>query len=125
MSENPDDLFQDDSTIPESNWFKFDEIGKSIQGVLVMTPYDQEAKLSGMQRVFVIQKPDGTEYNVALKHTSNKRQIQQLRSAEVNDILAFKYTGDFDTGKGNPAKTIEVRLRKMSNLEKQISNIGL
>lgn len=119
MAEVTEDLFADDTTIPESNWFKFATIGDAIQGVLVMEPFDQDSKLGGMQKVFVIQTPEGKEYNVALKHTSNKRQIQQLRGAEVNDILAFKYVADFDSGKGNPAKTIEVRLRKISSVVEQ------
>jgi hypothetical protein len=115
----PDNLFEDSSTIPESNWFKFETIGDNVQGILAMEQYSSEGKF-GTQQVYVLTKADGTEVNVALKHSSNKRAVQQLKSAEVGDILAFKYTEDIDTGKGFPAKAIEVRVRHMhvSNVEK-------
>src|SRR6186997_453760 len=106
-----DDLFLDDSTKPESNWFTFEKVGDAIQGVLVMEPYEVETKF-GPQTVYVIQKADGKEFNVGLKNTSHKMNIQQLKSASVGDILAFKFAKEVDTGKVNPAKSIEVRIRK-------------
>jgi len=110
-----DDIFKDDSTIPESNWFKFVTIGDSIQGILVEEPRDQEGKF-GMQKIYTIQKPDGQEFMVSLKHTSNKRQIQQLSRVQIGDVLGFRYAGDYDTKKGNPGKSIEVRIKPGSGL---------
>ncbi len=105
-----DDLFDDESTKPESNWFAFENVGDSIQGVLVMEPYEKEGNF-GTQTIYVIQKNDGSEYNVALKNTTHRTNIQQLKKAVVGDIIAFRLKEFVDTGKGNPAKSIEVRHR--------------
>lgn len=110
-TENMDDLFQDDSTIPESNWFNFVEIGDNIQGELMMDPYDNETKF-GMQKIYVVKTKEGKEYNVALKHTTHKYSIQQLRDATVGDLVAFRLKDLIKTDYGNPAKAIEVRLKK-------------
>lgn len=108
------DLFEDDSTKPESNWFEFNEVGDSIQGELVMEPYDKEGKY-GMQKIYVIKRSsDGEEFNVALKHTTHKMNILQLKSAAVGDILAFRLRELVDVGKGNLAKSMEVRIRHMN-----------
>jgi hypothetical protein len=107
------DLFADDSTKPESNWFAFEKVGDSIQGELVMEPYDNETKF-GEQRVYTLKRADGQEFNVALKHTTHKMNIQQLKSAAVGDLLAFRLKELVDTGKVNPAKSIEVRIKHMN-----------
>jgi len=108
-----DDLFDDPSTKPESNWFQFEKVGDQIQGVLSMEPYQTDTKF-GPQMVYVIQKPDGQEFNVGLKMSTHKLNIQQLKSAEVGDIVAFRFEKEVDTGKVNPAKSIAVRIRKLS-----------
>lgn len=112
-----DDLFNDDSTKPESSWFSFDKVGDAIQGVLVMDPFETETKF-GAQMVYVVQRADGTEINVGLKKLDKKgnlrRNVQQLKSAAVGDILAFRFESEIDTGMTNPAKNIEIRIRKMS-----------
>lgn len=111
-----DDLFNDDSTKPESNWFQFSEVGDSVQGVLVMEPFETETKY-GTQMVYVLQKADGTEINVGLKKLDQKgnlrRNVQQLKAAVVGDIVAFKFDKEVDTGMSSPAKSIEVRIRHM------------
>lgn len=106
-------MWNDDSTKPESNWFAFEKVGDSVGGELVMEPFDHEGKF-GLQKVYVIKKSDGEEINVSLKHTSHKVQIQQLKGACVGDILAFRLKELVDVGKGNPAKSIEVRLRHIN-----------
>lgn len=105
-----DDLFQDESTKPQSSWFNFEQPGDSIQGVLVMEPYEKQGSY-GTQTIYVIQKADGEEFNVALKNTTHRVNIQQLKKAVVGDIIAFRLKELVDTGKGNPAKSIEVRHR--------------
>lgn len=115
MPEVTDDLFADESTKLKSAWFEFNEVGDNIQGVLVMEPYEKEGKF-GTQTIYVIQKPDGAEFNVALKNSTHRMNIQQLKGAEVGDIIAIKYAEDFPTDFGNPAKSMEVRLRKMSKV---------
>jgi hypothetical protein len=113
MSEDFSDLFQDDSTIPESNWFAFEKVGDNIQGELVMEPYDNETKF-GKQRVYVVKTKEGKEFNVALKHTTHKYCVQQLRDVAVGDLVAFRLKDLIPTDYGNPAKAIEVRLKKLN-----------
>jgi hypothetical protein len=105
-----EDIFKDDSAIPESSWFKFNEPGDAIQGVLVSEPYDKEGNF-GKQRVYTIQTKDGKEYLVALKYSSQERLIKQLRIADIGSELGFKFTSFYETKKGNPGKNIEVRIR--------------
>lgn len=109
----PDNLFDDDSTKPESNWFQFEKVGDYIQGVLVMEPFQSESKF-GPQMVYVIQKADQTEFNVGIKLT-NKFVIQQLKGASVGDEVAIRFEKEVDTGKVNPAKSLAVRIRKFSS----------
>lgn len=113
-TENMDDLFADDSTKPESNWFAFTNVGDAIQGTLVMEPYDKESNF-GDQKIYVIKRTsDGEEFNVALKHTTHKMNILQLKSAQVGDLIAFRLKELVDTGKGNLCKSVEVRIRHMN-----------
>ncbi len=119
-----DNLFEDDSSIPESNWFAFENVGDAIQGVLVMEPYEKEGKF-GTQTIYVIQKADGEEFNVALKNTSHRMNIQQLKRAAIGDILAFRLKELVDVGKGNLAKSIEVRLRSMGLTSKAVEEAGI
>jgi hypothetical protein len=112
ISEIADDLFKDDSTKPESAWFAFNEVGDKIQGKLVMEPYEKEGNF-GAQTIYVIETADGKEFNVALKNTTHRMNIQQLKAAEVGDLVAFQFVKEVDTNKGNMAKSIEVRHRPM------------
>ena len=108
-NENFDDVWEDDTTKPKSNWFEFGKVGDSISGALVES-FDKEGNF-GLQRIYVVKAKNNEEYNVALKHTTHKVQIQQLKKAEIGDIVAFRLKELVDTGKGNPAKSIEVRIR--------------
>lgn len=104
-----DDLFGDDSTKPESNWFAFEKVGDTIGGTLIET-FEKEGQF-GKQTVYVVETADGKSWNVALKNTTHKVQIQQLRSADPGDKVAFRFKEEVDTGKGNKAKSIECRIR--------------
>ena len=104
------DMFNDDSTIPESNWFKFEKVGDAIGGVLQEIPTERDGNF-GTQTIYVIEKPDGEIWNVALKNSSQAGAIAMLRRANVGDAVAFRLKELKDTGKGNPAKIIEVRHR--------------
>jgi len=111
---NLDDLFQDDSTKPESNFFVFEKIGDSVQGTLVMEPYEKTSKF-GEQTIYTIQRSsDKKEFLVALKATTHKFNILQLKSAQVGDLLAFRLKDLVDVGKGNLCKSLEVRIRHMN-----------
>lgn len=112
MSEenNIDGIWGDDSTIPESNWFEFNKVGDAVAGELLQEPFDKPGKF-GLQKIYVLRDSKGKEWNVSLKAATQKLQIQQLRSADVGDIIAFRFNKEVDTGKVNPAKSIEVRIR--------------
>jgi len=106
------DMFNDDSTKPESNWFAFEKVGDSVGGEFVES-YEKDGKF-GMQTIYVVRKADGENVNVALKNTTHKMNIQQLKSAEPGDMVAFRLKEFVDTGKVNPAKSIEVRIRHVA-----------
>lgn len=108
--EKVDDIWSDDSTLPESAWFTFDKIGDAISGELIES-FPKEGKF-GMQQIYIIKTPSGEEFNVALKHTTHRLQVQQLRSANPGDILGFKFSKEIETKYGNKAKSIEVRIRR-------------
>lgn len=103
------DLWEDETTKPQSNWFEFEKVGDTINGELVEF-LDKEGKF-GLQRIYIIRGEDGEDINVALKHTTHKLQIQQLKRAEPGDVIGFRFAKEVDTGKSNPAKSIEVRIR--------------
>lgn len=109
------DLFEDDSTKPESNWFSFEKPGDTISGEFIES-FDKESKF-GSQRVYVIRTKEGEEFNVGLKSTTHKIQIQQLKRAEVGDTIGFRFKELVDIGKGNPCKSIEIRIRHKMNGE--------
>lgn len=106
------DMFDDDSTKPESAWFTFENVGDAVAGELIES-YESEGKF-GKQQVYLIKKEDGTEINVALKHTTHRLQVQQLKAAEAGYMVAFKFVKEVPTDYGNPAKSIEVRFRRQS-----------
>ena len=108
-----DDLFADDSTKPESNWFKFENVGDAIQGELVMEPWEKEGQY-GTQTIYTVRTKEDKEYNVALKNTTHAQNIRQLKPVKVGDIVAFRLEDLVDTGKGNKAKSLAVRFRSVN-----------
>ena len=113
------DIFQDDSAIPKSNWFEFNKVGDRITGELVES-FDKDGKF-GLQRVYVVKDAEGQEWNVGLKHTTHKVNIQQLKRAEPGDVVGFLFKEEVDTGKGHPAKSMDVRIRHVEKkAEEQI-----
>lgn len=109
------DLWEDESTIPESNWFAFEKVGDTISGELV--EFFDKTNNFGEQRIYVVRTKDGEEFNVALKHTTHKMNIQQLKKAEPGDIVGFRFEKEIDTGKGHPAKSIAIRIRPRAHGE--------
>jgi hypothetical protein len=112
-------MFNDPSSKPTSNWFAFENEGDAIVGTLLFPATESEGKF-GPQTVYEIETVGSTkeghkagdQVKVALKNTSHKVQISQLKAAEVGDRIAFKFKERVDTGKGNPVKSIEVRISK-------------
>jgi len=121
------DLFTDATTKPESNWAKFEKVGDGYQGTLIEEPqYNVQGKF-GLQNIYVIETADGNVINIGLKPTS-KRAVMQLKQAEVGDVIAIRFVAEIDTGKVNPAKSLEVRIRHVdtnSQMEEAIKESGI
>ena len=115
INEVEKDIFDDESTIPESNWFTFDKIGDAISGELIES-FPKEGKF-GMQQIYIIKTKEGEEFNVALKHTTHKLQVAQMKRALPGDTVGFRFAKEVDTDYGNKAKSIEVRIRPKMNGE--------
>lgn len=108
--ENNYNIWDDESTVPESNWFEFEKVGDAVSGELVLEPFEKEGKY-GTQTIYFIKTKEGKEYNVSLKNTTHAVQVRQLKGVTVGDTIGFRLKELVDTGKGNPAKSIEVRIR--------------
>lgn len=108
-----DGIWDDESAVPESSWFNFEKVGNSVVGELLLPPFEKEGNF-GVQTIYTIRTKENKEFNVALKNTTHALNIRQLKGAEVGDIIAFRYKESVDTGKGNPAKSMEVRIRPKS-----------
>lgn len=105
-----EELFGDPSLEPKGNWFAFNNPGDSIAGELVMEPYQAESNF-GPQWVYVLKTKEG-DVNVGIQITKSREQIiRTLKPAEVGDVVAFRFSNWFDSGKGNQGKNIEVRVR--------------
>lgn len=105
-----EDLFNDPTTEPKSDWMKFVNVGDSVQGVLLEKPQEMQSKL-GPQVVYTLETTDRGVVMVGLKQTSHVRAIRQLKQAEIGDIIAFKFAGTYKTDKGNDGKSIAVRIK--------------
>lgn len=115
------DVWNDETTVPQSAWFAFEKVGDAIQGVLMQEPEDREGKF-GLQRIYMIKALTSTdtgikkddEIFVALKHTTHKVAIQQLKRTLVGDVIGFRFKEEFPTDFGNAAKVIEVRIKPVN-----------
>ena len=112
-----DELF-DEKNIPESNWFKFDKVGCKVSGI-VETIFENPARdLFPAQRCFTLRQEDGSTVNVGIKKTSTYL-MSRTNNITVGDTLGLKFMKEIPpTKKGlNPAKSIEVFLKKAENVE--------
>lgn len=105
-----DDLFSEDN-IPESNWFKFVNVGDSVGGILVELRDDVQAKAPGMpnQRIFGLKQKDGNILKVGIAMTKDYI-IQRTNAVKLGDLVGFKFMKEIPAKtKGYaPAKSIEV-----------------
>lgn len=109
-----DDLFNDPDTVPVSDWVKFENPGDMVQGRLFEEPqYNVEGKF-GSQNVYTLETADGAIRMVGLNPASHVRAVRQLKQASVGDIVAIKFTEWYDSGKGNPGKSYDVRIRAVN-----------
>jgi len=121
------DAMDGDAARPPSNWFKFGKIGDVIKGYLLSVREQENTMKPGeMQKVYELEVIAGMYHNIVAKvpqaealelkagdifQVSGKAIIDKaMRNAEVGQIVIMRYTGDFDVGGGNSAKTVEVKL---------------
>jgi len=109
------DIFEDDSAIPESNWFEFKNPGDSVSGELLEV-FQNESKF-GPQHVYIIHTKEGVDVNVGLKDTTHRVTIQKLKQAAIGDTVGFRFKELVDVSKGNMCKSIDIRIRAKVNGE--------
>ncbi|MCK9369495.1 hypothetical protein M0R04_06145 [Candidatus Dojkabacteria bacterium] len=105
-----EDLFLDPSTEPKSNWFKFTTVGDQVQGILVEEPQYNIPSKFGPQNIYTFQVGEDIVM-VGLNPKTNVKAVRELKQADVGDSVAIKLTAFVDTGKLNPAKQLEVRIK--------------
>lgn len=105
------DLF-DEKNIPESNWAKFDEVGKTYSGKLVEVKDKEGEGDFPDQRVYVLEQEDGSFINVGIS-VNRRYVIDRANTAKMGDMLGFKYEKDIEpkTKGYNPAKSIQVYVK--------------
>lgn len=117
MTNEIDDLFSEEN-IPESNWFKFENVGDKVAGTLVEIKDKPAKDAFPAQRVFTLKKPDGELVNVGI--SLNKDYIiGRANSAKLGDMLGFSFVKEIPSAtKGfSPAKSIEVYVKHIENKE--------
>jgi hypothetical protein len=122
-----DNIFGDESTKPESNWFKFEKIGDKIAGLVVDIFEKEGNEQFSPQRVFTVKTKTGEEVNVGVK-TDNEYMAQRVKNVRKGDLIGFEFVKEIPPKvKGySPAKSIEPRIKytKEGDLERQLEGIA-
>ncbi len=109
-----DDIF-DPENVPASNWFKFDNVGDKVAGVLVGYEAERVSRDETMpnQRVFELKQKDGTIVKVGIAITKDYI-IGRTNGVKLGDIVAFEFKKEIPPSKKGfaPAKSIEVYIKK-------------
>lgn len=109
-----DDIFNEDNK-PESNWFKFNNVGDKVSGVLAENPRvkPDNTGVYGDQRVFVLTQPDGSTINVGIRMDKDYI-IQRTNDVRQGDKVGFEFAKEIPAKKKgyNPAKSIEAYVVK-------------
>lgn len=105
------DLFNDEN-VPESNWFKFENVGDKVGGILVETKDKPAQGVYGPQRVFTLKQNNGELVNVGIP-LAKDYIIGRANSAKMGDVLGFEFKKEVPSAtKGfAPAKSIEVYVK--------------
>ena len=111
-NEELNDLFNDPEAIPQTEWAKFTQIGDSLQGILVEQPNSGvSAKFGTPQITYTLQTKEGDIVMFGLNPATNVRAVRQLKQAEVGDEVGIKLASFYESGKGNPGKNFDIRVR--------------
>lgn len=116
-----DDLFNDDN-VPESNWFKMENVGDKVHGEVVEI-IEQPAKGDyAPQRVFSLKQKDGSVIKYGVKYPMMKNGVMQgsdylitrSNKVQLGDLVGFEFKKEIPPRvKGHhPAKSIEIYVKK-------------
>ena len=111
--ESYDGLFSE-GNIPESNFFKFENVGDKVGGILVESE-DKPAKDNfPAQRVFTLKQEDGSFVKVGISLLKSY-VISRASQAQFGDLLGFEFKKEIPASvKGfSPAKSIEVYVKHL------------
>lgn len=96
---------------PESAWFKMEAVGDSVSGTLIENPRVKKDTSGdfGDQRVFNIQKTDGTAVNYGVRMDKDYI-ISRTNRLRAGDKVKFEFVKEIPAAKKghHPAKSIEV-----------------
>src|SRR3990167_10425686 len=119
--ESYSDLFNEEN-VPESNFFKFEEVGDKVGGILVESE-DKPAKDNfPPQRVFTLKQEDGSFVKVGISMMKSY-VISRASQAKFGDMLGFEFKKEIPSAtKGfSPAKSIEVYVKHLASSDEEES----
>lgn len=119
VNQPPVDIFNDESTVPASDWFKFENPGDAVSGVLLEEPQYNVPGKFGPQNIYTLETAEGRVVMIGLNPKSHVRAVRQLKQAEVGDTVGIKFVDTYDSGKGNPGKNLDVRIRHANQVGAQ------
>jgi len=105
------DVFSEEN-IPESNWFKFENVGDKIAGTVVEIKDKPGQGVFGPQRVWTLKLADESLINVGIP-LNKDYVISRANTAKLNDILGFAFVKEIPSStKGfAAAKSIEIYVK--------------
>jgi hypothetical protein len=128
---NDDAMFSEAGKV-QFGYVTFEKPGDRVKGVYVGKYSSVSAKYGYEQMNYVLVKEDGEKVIVSGRNATKTNPVRIIFGMEkipFGAVMGFIYTGDKDTGKGNPAKLIEPRYmgeKDMATYEKftQMYNLG-
>jgi len=117
MTNEKGDLFNETNEV-QNNWFKFEKIGDTIQGILLSTTEREPEGVYPGQMVYELETNEGV-INVPIS-VNKVWVISAMKRAKLGQLVGFKYDSDFQSdemkkNKLQPAKTIKVFMDKSFN----------
>lgn len=107
-----DDAFFSEENSVRVNYFKFENIGDRVKGVYVGNYVSTSSKYGYRQENYILVLDDGSQVAVSGRSARKEDGVKIIYGMEripLGAVMGFIYTGDKDTGKGNPCKLIDPR----------------
>ena len=103
---NPFEGRDDFTKASSGNFVSWDVIGQAVEGVLIDTYLADNYNKDGKEMVYILRLADGSQVQLNARNEGFARTMRQKVS--IGQMVGFYYSKDVDTGKGNPAKSIEI-----------------